>query len=241
MIRIAVCDDEQYWCDKINEYIFEYAKDFEIEIHSEKFLSCESLISLYLSGSSFDIIFLDIEFKNDKSMTMNGIELGRKLRNLYMDDNTAIIYVTSFREYAIDSIKIRPFDYIEKPVTYKKLMEVINQFRDSKAKERKVFTFISDKLENSVIVSNIRYFESLGRKVKIHTINNSYEFYGKLSDIINQECLSNFISIHKSFFVNVNYIEKFTSNSVVLYGTNSIELPISKNKKAEVSEKLLRR
>ena len=241
MLRVAVVDDEQYWLDSIDENISRYSRNCEIEIITEKFLSCEDLLAEYLKGGRFDIIFLDIEFGNDEIKTMSGIDFGRKFRDIYKDDNTAIVFVTSYKEYAFDAIKIRPFNYLEKPVTYESIFEVIDQCRKKKKKGKKIFRFMSGKVANGIIVSNIRCFESNGRKTKIHTVYNSYEFYGKLSDIIGQECLEDFIHIHKSFLVNMNYIERYTSNSVILYGTNVVELPISKNKKAEVNEKLLRR
>lgn len=241
VIKIAICDDELYCCDQIKDSILTYSIKTGIEVKTELFDSCESLITQYLSGSRFDVIFLDIEFKNSKTERMSGIEFGKKLRKLYESDNTAIIYVTSYKEYAIDSIKIRPFDYLQKPVTYEKLSEVIDLCINNYEKGKKFFEFISNKIANRIIISNIRYFESIGRKIIIHTFHNDYEFYGKLSDIAAQECLSDFIRIHKSFLVNIDYIEKFTSNSVVLYGMKHDELPISKNNKREVNERLLRR
>ncbi len=241
MLRIAVVDDEQYWLDNIDENILRYSRNCEIEIITEKFLSCEDLLTECLKGGRFDILFLDIEFGNNEIKTMSGIDFGRKFREIYKDDNTAIVFITLYKEYAFDAIKIRPFNYLEKPVTYESISEVIDQCRDNFERGKKIFRFMSGKVVNGIIVSNIRYFESDGRKIKIHTVYNSYEFYGKISDIIDRDCLEDFIRIHKSFLVNMNYIEKFTSNSVILYGTNVVELPISKNKKTEVNEKLLRR
>ena len=199
MLRVAVVDDEQYWLDSIDENISRYSRNCEIEIITEKFLSCEDLLAEYLKGGRFDIIFLDIEFGNDEIKTMSGIDFGRKFRDIYKDDNTAIVFVTSYKEYAFDAIKIRPFNYLEKPVTYESIFEVIDQCRENFEKGKKIFRFMSGKVANGIIVSNIRCFESNGRKTKIHTVYNSYEFYGKLSDIIGQECLEDFIHIHKSY------------------------------------------
>ena len=241
MIRIAIVDDERHWIDSINECIVRYSRKYEIDIFVEKYLSCEELLTQYLKGGKFDIVFLDIEFKSEGPDIMNGIDFGKRFRDIYKDDNTAIVFVTSYKEYAFDAIKIRPFGYLEKPITYEKICEVIDQCRDSFDRGKKIFRFVSEKTTNGIVVSNIRYFESFGHKIRVHTVHNTYEFYGKLSDIMRQECLEDFIQIHKSILVNTNYIERFTSNSVILFGTENIELPISKNKKSEVSEKLLRR
>ena len=178
--------------------------------------------------------------KNNDEKQMNGIELGKRLRGLYANDNTAIVYVTSYGEYAIDSIKIRPYDYIKKPITYERIVEFFETYYLDQAKRKKVFEYTAHKVKNSIIVSNICYFESQGRTIVIHTITNQYTFYGKLSILLDNESLSDFISIHKSYLVNKNYIERFTSHSVVLIGIDRVELPISPNKKMEVSEQLLK-
>lgn len=143
-------------------------------------------------------------------------------------------------EYAIDSIKIRPYDYIKKPITYERIVEFFETYYLDQAKRKKVFEYTAHKVKNSIIVSNICYFESQGRTIVIHTITNQYTFYGKLSNLLDNESLSDFISIHKSYLVNKNYIERFTSHSVVLIGIDRVELPISPNKKMEVSEQLLK-
>lgn len=241
MLSVAIVDDEQHCIDIMYECILKYSMIYDIEITVVQYHSCEELLAQYLKGGKFDIIFLDIEFKTEQTDTMNGISFGKKFRDIYKDDNTAIVYVTSYKEYAFDAIKIRPFGYLEKPTTYEKTREIIDQCRDSFEKGKKIFRFISEKTVNGIIVSNIRYFESKGHKIYIYTINNIYEFYGKISDIMKQECLEDFIQIHKSILVNMNYIERFTSNAVILLGAENTKLQISKNKKSEVSKKLLRR
>lgn len=241
VIRVAICDDEKCIQDILNNYLLRYTIEYDREIIPFVFDTCEELMDEYLKGNSFDVILLDIEFKNQEEKLMNGIDFGKRLRGLYVNDNTAIVYMTSFGEYAIDSIKIRPYDYIQKPITYERIVEFFASYYSDQVKEKKVFEYTAHKVKNSVIVSNIRYFESKGRTIITHTISNQYVFYGKLSNLLSNESLSDFISIHKSYLVNKNYIERYTSHSVILFGVDHIELPISPNKKMEVSEQLLKK
>jgi hypothetical protein len=148
---------------------------------------------------------LDIEFKNNDEKQMNGIELGKRLRGLYANDNTAIVYVTSYGEYAIDSIKIRPYDYIKKPITYERIVEFFETYYLDQAKRKKVFEYTAHKVKNSIIVSNICYFESQGRTIVIHTITNQYTFYGKLSNLLDNESLSDLYNVHKFCFLTCYY------------------------------------
>ena len=113
MIRVAICDDDKHMQESLSKYLLDYSIQCDREIDHSEFDTCEKLMDEYLKGNSFDVILLDIEFKNNDEKQMNGIELGKRLRGLYANDNTAIVYVTSYGEYAIDSIKIRPYDYIK--------------------------------------------------------------------------------------------------------------------------------
>ena len=169
MIRVAICDDDKHMQESLSKYLLDYSIQCDREIDHAEFDTCEELMDEYLKGNSFDVILLDIEFKNNDEKQMNGIELGKRLRGLYANDNTAIVYVTSYGEYAIDSIKIRPYDYIKKPITYERIVEFFETYYLDQAKRKKVFEYTAHKVKNSIIVSNICYFESQGRTIVIHT------------------------------------------------------------------------
>ena len=197
MIRVAICDDDKHMQESLSKYLLDYSIQCDREIDHAEFDTCEELMDEYLKGNSFDVILLDIEFKNNEEKQM-------------------------------------------KPITYERIVEFFETYYLDQAKRKKVFEYTAHKVKNSIIVSNICYFESQGRTIVIHTITNQYTFYGKLSNLLDNESLSDFISIHKSYLVNKNYIERFTSHSVVLIGIDRVELPISPNKKMEVSEQLLK-
>lgn len=236
MLKIAIVDDEQYICDDICEFILKYSMSYDLNIETACFNTCESFIES-LDENRFDIVFLDILF--EQKTGMSGIELGRNFLKLYANDNTAIIYVTSYEKYAIDAIKTRAFDFIKKPVTYEKVSQALSSFLDITNDSKNYFQYVRNNTVNSILTSNITYLESQGRKVYIHTLFNVYEFYARLSDIANKECFKDFIRIHKSYFINTNFVEKFTPDTITLVGREAISLPISKSKRDEVKERLL--
>ena len=244
MIRVAVCDDDKFICDSIKEHILKYSIKRNEEFETMTFKSCEELMSNYLKGDSFDLIFLDIEFTKgglSDEQNMNGIAFGRKLRRLFDSDETAIIYVTSFKEYAIDAIKTHPFDWLGKPFEYTDVEEKLDAYVEESTSKNKMFEFVSERVVHHILVSSIRYFKSDGRRIIIHTSDSTFSFNGSMSDIVNNECLKDFVSIHKSFYVNINYISRFTSDSVILIGEDEEKLDISKSKRKEVSGILMRR
>ena len=83
----------------------------------------------------------------------------------------------------------------------------------------------------TVNVDDICYIESYNRHLSVHTVNQTVEVVGKLDEIM--FCLSgDFIRIHKSFAVNMNYIFKIDGNGVTLNSGDVI--PISVRKKTQV-------
>ena len=74
MIRVAICDDDKHMQESLSKYLLDYSIQCDREIDHAEFDTCEELMDEYLKGNSFDVILLDIEFKNNDEKQMNGIE-----------------------------------------------------------------------------------------------------------------------------------------------------------------------
>lgn len=108
-MKIAVCDDDTYYRGQLQELTKTYAStNREREITVSTFTHAEQLLESVYKNGGFDIYILDIVMPG-----MNGIELGRQLRNDGYDGK--IIYLTTSDEFAIDSYSVDTFNYILKP------------------------------------------------------------------------------------------------------------------------------
>lgn len=109
-MKIAICDDERRCLDQVlsvaNEYVHE-RKDRDLSVTT--FSHPEDLLESAEKIGGYDIYILDIVMPH-----MNGIQLGVRLRNHGYDGK--IIYLTSSEEYALDSFRVRAFDYLIKPI-----------------------------------------------------------------------------------------------------------------------------
>ncbi|MDI4649776.1 response regulator [Cohnella hashimotonis] len=65
-----------------------------------------------------DLAFIDIQIAED-----DGLALARELRRAHA--GLDIVFVTSHKEYALDSFDVYPLDYIVKPVSAKRLAETV--------------------------------------------------------------------------------------------------------------------
>jgi DNA-binding LytR/AlgR family response regulator len=109
LYRIAICDDSLEYCHIVSEIIESISKKNKIECTITIFVSGKELIKAF-KENNFDIIFLDMEMPE-----LNGIETGLLIRQMSKD--VIILYLTSHKEYAYDSYKVKAKNYLLKPVS----------------------------------------------------------------------------------------------------------------------------
>lgn len=122
MLRIAICDDAEIICIKIENIILQYQEKeldrFEIEV----FYSGEELIRFIESDHSFDLLFLDIELKS-----IDGIEVGRIIREEMGNEEMQIIYISGQQNYAMDLFENRPLQFLIKPLQEKIIISYLEK------------------------------------------------------------------------------------------------------------------
>ena len=145
-------------------------------------------------GQYFDLIILDIELTE-----IDGIAIGKYLREELNNQTTQIVYISSLRDYAMDLFAVRPLHFLIKPLKKEDILSVLDLAFKLKTEEEACFLFQAQGVTKSVPVHKIRYFESNARKIKIVHEDGEDEFYGKLDDIETKLNNKYFLRFHKSF------------------------------------------
>ena len=96
-----------------------------------------------------------------------------------------------------------------------------------------MFEYKSGRNIYKIEYEEILYFKSDKHKVIAVTKEKDIAFYGKLKNIMSG-APSYFLPIHKSYFININYIKKYAFNYVEMY--NHDILTISKAYQKKVRE-----
>ncbi len=86
-----------------------------------------------------------------------------------------------------------------------------------------------------ILLDDILYVESLADYVKILTTNNAAIITKEKISALEEKLATPFIRIHRSFIINADKIESFSSDSVIINYTN---FPISQTYKKRVKELL---
>lgn len=233
MFKIGICDDEPVICSMLEEIILDYSKLIVEKIDMEVFYSGEALYNYIKNENYFDLIFLDIEL--DK---LDGIELGKIIREEMKNEMTQIVYISSKENYAMELFEVRPLNFLIKPINSDKIIRVVSKAIKLLDNFNHFFVYKQGCNSYRRKIKDIIYFESDNRKVKMVTTTDEIIFYGTLSEIYSQLEVYKFFFIHKSYLVNFNHIAESYYDKLVM--SNSNILSISQPKRGIVRKILLK-
>ena len=191
-----------------------------------------------LHQKTVDVIFLDI-----KMPKILGTEF---LKNL--SHPPKVIFVTAYRDYAVEGYELDAVDYLVKPVSFERFFKAITKLNRAIDKETvtttveyksnpEAFVYLKvDRDMKKIFVNDIVYIESWKDYVKLFLANNK-NLLVKQSISAMENLLSEhkFLRIHRSYMVSLNKISGYNGVSVQL---DTKEIPIGRLYKQTVMERL---
>lgn len=231
-MRVIICEDDYSQRTFIKNEITKYASfhlpSIEIALIAAR---AEDVVN-FINYNQGDCYFLDIELEGE----MNGLELAGIIRE--KDPLANIIFITTFADKLklTFKYKIAAMDYIvkstDKPRFSKRITDaletaykrylIIGQTQTANILQIK----IGDTIKN-IKYDDIYYFETaaVAHKIKLHTNNGIYEFYGKLKDL--EKIDSRFCRCHNSYLINIDYVKEYHHKSRILLMQNGHECLVS--------------
>ena len=229
MHTIYICDDDKEIVSQIESCVLHYADKKSTKIETQVFWSYEMLEKQLDAGIVPDLIFLDIEFPK-----MNGVELGKYIRETMQNESTAIVYISSLQSYAMQLFQIRPLDFLVKPVTSAQIENELDKSFEIAGRQNRLFMYHKGHDNRRVRIADILYFESRGKEVRIVTTQEDDFFYGSTATIAPSLQAARFFFSHKSFLVNYSQISVFTYDMLIM--SNGDKIPVSQPKRKTVRD-----
>lgn len=229
MLRIAICDEDQIICSGIENIIINYSKKINEKMEIEVFYSGGELLKFILKEYCFDLIFIEMNLNH-----INGITVGKILRDLLDYQTVQIVYMSKTDKYLKELFNIRPMHFITKPIDPYKIIDDIRLAMKLTDKLGAFFSYKKGYEIHKIPLKNILYFESDDREVRMVTTNGEELFYGKLEHIYNQVVKYQFVQIHKSYIINYSHASKINYNEVIMSNTDC--LPISQSRRKIIRE-----
>jgi DNA-binding LytR/AlgR family response regulator len=225
MINIAICDDNKYICSQIETILLDYAQVEPIKLNIHIFYTGESLLDYIRQNNTFHIIYLDIELGQ-----MNGVEVGKYIRQTMKDYKTEIIYISGNDSYDRQLFDVQPLHFIPKPIQKSTVIDDLNLALEHLNISEHYYTYQKGHDMYNIPISEILYFESRKREIVIVTTTSEDTFYENL-DVIAKELLDyQFFQIHRSYLMNYKHAKIIRYTEVVM--SNNVVLPIGKTKRS---------
>jgi DNA-binding LytR/AlgR family response regulator len=232
-INCIVIDDEPLARKGLNEYINDV--DF-LTVAGEYDNPLKA--SQAIHEGETQLLFLDIQMPK-----ISGLEFMKSLKQ-----PPPVIFTTAYPQYALDGFDLNALDYLVKPISFDRFLKAAykaKEFYEVRQKNLvppadendKQYLFVkADNKLVKIFYGDILFVEALQNYVCIHTLNKKYITYLTIKSVEEFLPANVFIKTHKSFIVSAPRIESIDGNDILI-GTHHI--PISRNMKEEVTEKLL--
>lgn len=236
MLKVAICDDIKEYIKKMEIYIEKYGTENLVDVKICSYVNGFQLIQTY-SKKKYDIIFLDISMPK-----MDGFEIAGKIREI--DQDVTIIFCTSF--YTITNAQkaydVEAKDFLKKPVTYKKIVAILNKVYKRKLinAEEKFILKIREGIF-PIQLSDIIYLETRDKAVVLHTVQRDFVTYQTMQEFENKFGNDLFFRCHTSYLVNLDYIEAMRDTDLVLLDKDKTTIPFSKYNRKELLKHLAKR
>lgn len=228
--NIAVVDDD---VDQARLAADLVASSSQARLFSEPiFLSPSAFPEVIKKFGHLDVVLMDIEFGED---VPNGIELVRQL--FPTGCGTQVIYVTGHIEYCTRVYSTEHVWFLVKPLSQADLDQALKQtVSNLKASTTRPISVSVRGTTTLVQPRQISYVESKRRKLFIHAGDQVLETYGVLEQLA-QELPGSFVQCHKSFLVNLSFVESYSADGLVLRGGEIV--PVSQKRRPAVRRAVL--
>lgn len=240
MLRAILVDDEPLSLEALG---FLLEKQNKIELIGKYTDPLEALENIREARP--ELVFLDVEMPE-----LDGISTAQEIINLGLD--THIVFATVFEQYAVKAFEMGAIDYVVKPFSENRIRLTVNRIaqklQTSTAGRHSVNAVIKHKLprkiiskiavwsDNSIVLlapKDIQYFTMDDKRVFAYTADGAYECSSTLAELQYKLEDKGFFRCHKSFLINLEYIERIIpwvhSTYMIKLNETAEQIPVSRN------------
>lgn len=205
--RCIVADDEPLAVELLRSYV---QRDERLQLVGA-FTDARAAMATLQQGG-VDLAILDIQMPE-----LSGIEIARAADEM----GVRVMFVTAYREYALDGFRVHAADYLLKPVSRNEFAEAIDRICSRQSAPVQYLTVRSDYRQLRLPFNEILYVEGLKDYVKIYVTGRERPVITQMSLKAVEQALpaDEFVRIHRSFVVAKARVTAYDRTSVTVAGT----------------------
>ena len=205
--RCIVADDEPLAVELLRSYV---QRDERLQLVGA-FTDARAAMATLQQGG-VDLAILDIQMPE-----LSGIEIARAADEM----GVRVMFITAYREYALDGFRVHAADYLLKPVSRNEFAEAIDRICSRQSAPVQYLTVRSDYRQLRLPFNEILYVEGLKDYVKIYVTGRERPVITQMSLKAVEQALpaDEFVRIHRSFVVAKSRVTAYDRTSVTVAGT----------------------
>lgn len=218
-MRIGFCDDEVSCREEIRNLLAGWPEQPE-NLQVEAFEDGDALISAH-SAKPFDMIILDVIMP-----LLNGIETAEEIRR--QDQSTKLVFLTSSRDFAVESYAVKADDYLLKPVQASKFYACLNELSEEIRERDKAILVKGARVFHRIEIKKIEYIEAQNKHIvfslsdgrQIESVEPLYTYEKQLL------ITDGFFKCSRSYIVNLYQIDTFSAKEIKTH--SGYRIPIAR-------------
>ena len=217
--RVAVCEDDPADRSRLTTLCRELLSARSVEAELLPFSSADRLWAALEEGrAAFDLYLLDIQMDGT-----SGLELARRLHDRGIRER--VIFVTANPEYALAGYDAHPLHFLLKPVDRARLDAALALALERHAPK----TMLLQRGGKAAVLplGEIRCLESRNHGVVVHLGDGERFFALSLTEAERLAPAGGFARCHKSYLVNLEWVESVARAGVLL--RDGRRLPVSRS------------
>lgn len=191
-----------------------------------------------LQQHSIDLMFLDINMPR-----ISGLSFLEAL-----SDPPITILTTAYPDFALEGFRLDVMDYLLKPISPERFLKAVNKAHDyfllrqqgpSAGAPAPDYLFLKqNQLYEKVKLEDIFLVEAMQNYAIVHTKAKKIIVHITFKGVEDALPPDQFMRVHKSFLVNLDYIQSIEGNSLRVLNR---EIPIGRTQRAKLMEKVVNR
>jgi DNA-binding LytR/AlgR family response regulator len=215
MIKAVIIEDEK----PASDYLYGLLQKIAADVDVIQVIDNVKDAVHWLANHNADLIFLDIHLGDD-----NSFSIFEKLKI-----NVPVIFTTAYNQYAIKAFRLNSIDYLLKPFSEADLRQALDKFRmqkestiidmqallmsmNKKPDFRERFMVASGQRIKSIAITDVAYFVSEGRYVKLVTkTGENYLLDQSLESVENSTDPNRFFRVNRQMLVGFDAIRQMVA------------------------------
>lgn len=215
MISAMIVEDDEQFLDRFLDAVWRIAGECGMELQITAARTADELLK---DEKVYDIYFFDVELGG-----ISGIDLACRMRGQYI--RSEFIFISKDEQAVRASMKAAPRAYLRKDCLESDLKEAFEVLQKLYRKRDASVTLMDNQRCVPVKVEEIAYVQSKEHYVFLYDTNGDRKILrSKLNTVEHQMQDYDFLRVHHRYLVNLDFVEGFHDNKIILKNGQKISL-----------------